>query len=75
MGFNARYFDRFFLAEANLQTWLKQAEELKKQLTDRVIEEAIRALPPETFSVNGEELIRVLKVRRNKLSDFANTQR
>ncbi|MBL4706846.1 MAG: metallophosphoesterase [Flavobacteriales bacterium] len=71
LGFNARYFDRAFLVEADLDTWINQAKALQLKLTDEVIENSMKALPPESFAINGEELILTLKARRNKLADFA----
>lgn len=71
LNFNARYFDRSFLVEADRNTWIEQAKAIQTSITDEAIENAIKQLPPETFSINGEELIRVLKVRRDKMVEFA----
>jgi hypothetical protein len=70
-NFNARYFDRAFLTEANKKDWIKQAELLKTLLTDEAIEASIKDLPPEGFAVTGEEIIATLKARRDKLPEFA----
>jgi UDP-2,3-diacylglucosamine pyrophosphatase LpxH len=71
LNFNARYFDRFFLAEADRELWKKQARALQKEISDSVIAVAIAALPEEAQEINGEELKRLLSVRREKLEDFA----
>ena len=71
LNFNARYFDRSFLVEADRERWVEQAKAIQKNLTDEVIENAIRQLPPESYALNGEELIRLLKARREKLTEFA----
>ena len=70
-NFNARFFDRSFLSEANKEDWIKAATKLKASLTDEVIENAIRALPQEGFAITGEEIIETLKARRDKLEEFA----
>ena len=59
LNFNARYFDRSFLVEADREDWINQARTIQNSITDEVIEQAIHQLPPETFPLNGEELIRV----------------
>ncbi len=69
--FNARYFDRSFLTELDREDWMRTAEELKGLLTDEVIERSIRQWPAEIFALRGEEIIHKLKVRREKLADFA----
>ncbi len=69
--FNARYFDRSFLTEANGNDWMKQAHYLQSQITDEVIENAIHKLPKEAFEISGEEIIATLKARRDKLTEFA----
>lgn len=71
LNFNARYFDRAFLVEADREVWVNQAKSIKEEITDEVIENAIRQLPLEAFTINGEELIRTLKARRQNLVQFA----
>ncbi|MBL4704761.1 MAG: metallophosphoesterase, partial [Flavobacteriales bacterium] len=70
-NFNARYFDRAFLNEANREDWLAQAELLKSNLTDEIIAAAIKELPSEGFAITGEEIIATFKARRDKLPEFA----
>ncbi|WP_066627243.1 metallophosphoesterase family protein [Labilibacter marinus] len=71
LGFNARFFDRAFLTEASLNDWLIQANYIKNNVTDEVIEEAIRELPQAGFEVNGEYIISTLKARRDQMEQFA----
>jgi hypothetical protein len=70
-GFNSRYFDRAFLTEADGNDWIRQAKLLQTQLSDSVIEAAVRQLPKESFAISGDEIIRTFKVRRDKLDEFA----
>lgn len=71
LNFNARYFDRYFLTEADADIWEEQAQLLMERLTDEVIESAVSKLPENAFEVNGKELIGILKERRKKLDEFA----
>jgi hypothetical protein len=71
--FNGRYFDRSFLNELSRQDWIDMANELKERITDEIIEKSIHDLPPEVFALNGETIIRKLKVRRNDLAKYAET--
>ena len=72
LSFNARYFDRSFLVEGDREDWIKEAKFLQESLTDEAITAGIRDLPKGAYAYNGEELIETLKVRRQKLVDFAN---
>jgi hypothetical protein len=65
--------DRQILNGMALEDWEKAAEELKQDLTDEVIEEAIRELPPEVYPISGPEISAKLKSRRDKLTDAAIT--
>lgn len=69
--YNARYFDRSFLTELSREDWLSIAKDLKGLLTDEVIERSIRQWPAEIFALRGEEIIKKLKARRDRLEDFA----
>jgi len=71
LSFNGRYFDRSFINEPNRETWIEIAEDLRERITDEVIESAIRDLPPETFKINGENIIKKLKIRRDDLPKYA----
>ncbi len=71
LNFNARYFDRAFLIEASKSDWLRNAEQLKANLKDEIIEQSIHALPPEAYAINGPEIIAKLKARRDQLPEIA----
>lgn len=71
LSFNARYFDRYFLSEANREVWIEEAKKLQQQLTDPVILNSLKDLPQEAFTENGEHLFDVLRARRAKLQEFA----
>lgn len=63
--------DRRFTNELTRQVWIDSAKALQQYLTDDVIENAVRQMPPEIFARSGEEIIRKLKSRRNDLDKYA----
>jgi hypothetical protein len=71
LSFNARYFDRSFLNEVDEDTWVDQAMELRRALTDTLIEAAVKRWPKEIYDLDGEEIIGRLKARRDRLVETA----
>ena len=71
LGFASRDFDRLFLTDLDAEEWKKTIIEFKQKLTDEVIRNAIKKLPPEVFSFNGETLIQKLISRRDKMTEAA----
>lgn len=71
LSFNARHFDRSFLTGLSKDDWIKTAEDLRKDLTDEIIESSIRQWPEEIFALHGEDIIRSLKVRRDNIVSSA----
>nr|WP_294896681.1 metallophosphoesterase [uncultured Pedobacter sp.] len=67
----ARNLDRNLLTELSLNDWIQTAEFMKTKLTDKVIEKAVKEMPPEAFALTGEELIAKLKSRRDQLVEVA----
>ena len=65
-----RYLDRFFTNELEFEDWMKAAKSLQESITDEVIIESVKGLPPEIYSVSGQELIEKLKSRREQLPDI-----
>ena len=70
-SYNARHFDRSFINQPDRETWRSIARDMQEKLTDEVIEQAIKDMPPEAFKINGEEIIRKLKNRRDDLVAYA----
>jgi hypothetical protein len=64
---NARGVDRRFLPALDRAAWDSVATALRARLTDAVIDDAVRRLPPEMYAVGGASLARTLKVRRDHL--------
>ncbi|MDX1637527.1 MAG: BamA/TamA family outer membrane protein [Balneolaceae bacterium] len=71
INLNAKDFDRWFLTGLSLEDWLTVAEELSQHLTDRVIEKAVRRWPDPVYELDGDAVTRKLKVRRDRITDFA----
>lgn len=69
--FNARFFDRAFLSSLSRDKWIETANKLKNELTDEVIEQAVKALPEKIYDISGKEMTAILKSRRDKLNKFA----
>jgi len=71
LGFNARYFDRHFLTEPDWEDWLKATKKIQEAMTDELIESAIKEYPEEIYQHHGDEIIRKLKARRERLQEYA----
>ena len=64
--------DRVFMAAVTREQWVAEAEAMKKQLTDEVIEKAFRdKWPKQIYDLHGPEIIAKLKSRRDLLPDVA----
>lgn len=71
LTFNAWELDRQLLVELDESEWREVAEEVRRELTDRVIEDAVRRLPEPHYRLRGAFLERSLKSRRDGLVDEA----
>lgn len=67
----ARHLDRRFTNGLTWSQWQAIATDLKQRLTDSVIENAVRLMPPEVFPLSGPKIIAFLKGRRDRLVEFA----
>lgn len=68
---NGRDLDRRLLVELDWATWESTATHLQSALTDGVIDDAVRALPPEHYQVSGPSLSAALRSRRDHLLEAA----
>lgn len=71
LAFNARYFDRTFLTEPALDDWLRIADSLSHQLTDTVIDEALKQLPEAAYRETAAAIRANLQNRRADLPRYA----
>lgn len=67
MTWEGRHLDRRFLGRIEKQYWDSVAAFMQHNLTDKIIEESVRRMPPELFALRGQELIDKLKSRRDLL--------
>jgi hypothetical protein len=71
LHWNARFVDRRLLTGIELATWDSVAADLQGKLTDAVIDDAVRRLPPEYYEADGARMAIALKARRDKLPEAA----
>ncbi|MCO6477227.1 MAG: metallophosphoesterase [Phaeodactylibacter sp.] len=70
--YNARHFDRSFLPGADWSTWEEEVRRIQGAVTDERIEAAVKeSWPPAVYALNGQEVIRKLKARRDNLMEMA----
>ncbi len=66
-----RHQSHRFLSELTKADWLEIADSVKQNMTDEVIESAFRNWPASIYEENGEEMVEIGKIRREKLSSVA----
>lgn len=64
-------FDRIFLNRLDRNAWASIIDTFQHKLTDSIIREAVKQMPPEIFAIDGEQMIDILKHRRDTLSTQA----
>lgn len=65
----ARKLDKLCTDRLSKEDWIGITKEFRSKMNDEVIETAIKKQPPEIFALRGNELIEILKSRRNSLLD------
>lgn len=70
-NYPARFLDRRLLNKATLTQWITTAKELQLLLTDTLIENSVKQMPPELYPLSGKEIVAKLKARRDRLQQFA----
>jgi hypothetical protein len=60
-------FDRFLLNSLTKQDWTDAIKEVQAVLTDELIHQSFKKLPPEIYAIRGETLDRKFTGRRDKL--------
>ncbi|HYF40688.1 MAG TPA: hypothetical protein VD930_13420 [Gemmatimonadales bacterium] len=70
---NGRDLDRRYLVELGWPVWDSVAGALQSRLSDSVIARALRALPPEHYRLEGQQLASELRSRRDGLHEAART--
>jgi len=67
MTWEGRHLDRRLLSSLGKAVWDSVAMFMTAQITDDIIEEAVRQLPEEYFKLEGKHLISKLKSRRDQI--------
>ncbi|MQA91443.1 MAG: BamA/TamA family outer membrane protein [Gemmatimonas sp.] len=70
LTYNARLLDQLILPELTREEWQEVAAEVQGHLTDDVIANAVAVLPPAYYEGSGEDLIRKLRARRDRLTEI-----
>lgn len=68
---NSLELNQRVLADLPRAAWDSVAASVQARITDAVIEDAVRRLPPEHHALVAEELTRSLKVRRDRMREMA----
>jgi len=73
LGLNwaARFMDRRLLGELDRAAWDQEVRKVQEALTDSVIQEAVRRMPPEYDELIGPGMVEKLRARREKLPEAA----
>jgi hypothetical protein len=67
----ARNFDRTFLTELDREDWLEAVTTMQAELSDEVIENALKLWPKEIYQHHGDKISADLKSRRDHLHEYA----
>jgi hypothetical protein len=67
LAYWAKDLDRTFLTGLDSATWKKTLSAFRANLTDNIIDKAVRNLPPEVYTLDGGLLASTLKSRRDHL--------
>ncbi len=70
-NYEERGTDRLFTNQLNVDDWQRIAKDLQASLTDDVIEQSIKKLPTEVYSISGNKITSALKARRAQILDYA----
>ena len=66
----ARHLDRFLASDLSKNDWIEAARFVQDNITDDVIEAAIKNMPDEVYELSGKEIASKLKVRIKDLEKY-----
>ncbi len=72
LTWNGRFLDRQALTELSKQTWDSVTAFVQSKITDEVIDNSVKMLPPDDYKICTEEISSKLKSRRDKLKWASN---
>ncbi len=64
-------FDVYFLKSTPETVFIHEAQQLQQLLTDQAIENAVRTWPSQIYDLDGQDIIKKLKSRRDALLSYA----
>lgn len=70
-SWSSRYYDHSFINELSWEDWKKEAEYLKENITNEIIEEAFEMWPQQAKDLTAEEIKTALRKRRDSIVAFA----
>ncbi|UII19402.1 hypothetical protein [Fulvivirga ligni] len=59
--------DMLLLSGLDAEDWVSMSNTIKNELTDEIIDSAMKAMPPEIYAINGPTIAKKLKNRRDQL--------
>lgn len=71
LNLTALTLDRTFSSSVTRQDWISIAQDIRANMTDAVIEEAVKQLPASVRNISGPEIAAKLKARREQLPEVA----
>lgn len=71
LNYIARDFDRIFLTDLDKYDWENAITEIQQTLSDSIISNAVKQLPPEIYKLQGEKIARKMISRRDALMEAA----
>lgn len=63
--------DRFLLTDIDKSSWMEIAADVQERLTDDVLNQGLRRMPPKYYDLVGSEIEAKLRIRRDGLTDLA----
>ncbi|HEX7844911.1 MAG TPA: hypothetical protein VF476_03860, partial [Chitinophagaceae bacterium] len=70
-NFPSRNLDRLMTNEMTQEQWMAIAKDLQQRISDHVITDAIKKMPPEVFPLSGQEIVDKIRSRRDQLHEYA----
>jgi hypothetical protein len=71
LGYVSRDFDHIFLTDLDEAAWKERLDDFRGRLSDSLIRDAFKQLPPEIFAIHGETMVQKMISRRNALEAAA----
>ncbi len=68
LGYRSKDFDRIFLTDLDAADWRKIIADVQQRLTDSVISNSIKKMPPAAYAIRGDETVKKMISRKNLLS-------